>query len=216
MTNLERLTQEERSADARTLRRALNETRAQLDAIGDTIVDKFELMDGKIKAELSGDAIRSLAVMMAHWFEISGGINYVELGLHQCLEDGGNVFVFTVQKQDGKTPHQLKEDACAERDAAQARVEHLVAELEERAKFQALANAEILRIKVRAEVAEAERDRLREALEFLLATFQAHLHDEEKLVFPDKHPDGGHWDSIRQAQAALAPEQGQEEDNDGC
>lgn len=44
---------------------------------------------------------------------------------------------------------------------------------------------------------------LRQALEYVASSFYAYLHNRGKIEGEDGHPDGGYWDSIRMARAAL-------------
>lgn len=50
-----------------------------------------------------------IAEIARHWFELTGGINYVETKLI-AQQAGEPEFVFTMQRIDGKTPHELRED----------------------------------------------------------------------------------------------------------
>ena len=53
--------------------------------------------------------IGSIALAAAGFFHDEGGINYVEFGL-EGLPDTGPL-VITIQRKDGKTPHELRQEA---------------------------------------------------------------------------------------------------------
>lgn len=87
---------------------------------GQITLDEFHLLDEKGKTELSGNAVRRFGALLAHWFEEQGGTSYVEVELCRRIEDGGEHFLFTVQRVGFRTPHQLRAAAEADRDQARA------------------------------------------------------------------------------------------------
>lgn len=81
-----------------------------------------ELKDGVVKLAVHDTEATVLYIseVARQWFELIGGINYVETQLTSS-ESSEAEFVFTMQKRDGLTPHALRE-------AAEARVDELEAE----------------------------------------------------------------------------------------
>lgn len=67
-------------------------------------------LQGGFHASFEGGAARMLAESFAMQFRESGAVNYIEMTL--TAEDGLQLLV-TLQKRDGKTPHQLRAEAEA-------------------------------------------------------------------------------------------------------
>lgn len=80
------------------------------------------LRDGTLTLDLedSTEAVKILAMMMKQWFDLVGGINYVEVQLSTPGEE--TEWVFTLQRKAGQTPHELRSDA-------EARIAKLEAEI---------------------------------------------------------------------------------------
>lgn len=84
----------------------------------------LNIADGTIKVSFD-EGQGSVNVMMAtmkQWFEMVGGINYVEQAFRDAADESQE-FVFVMQRVEGITPHQA-------RLAAEARVAELELELE--------------------------------------------------------------------------------------
>src|SRR4051812_33765069 len=90
----------------------------QLADIMDPKIQSMRLEDGKFDMALGGPIVQNVALMMTEWFRESGAKNYVEMTLHARTEPFER-YQFYVQKQgDGaKTPHELRKEVEAERDA---------------------------------------------------------------------------------------------------
>ena len=84
--------------------------------------------------ELKSEAFKNLAEMAYSYAEACGMQNYVEatvkVGPLQA-KDGEERFFVTLQRMDGKTPHELKVEAERERDELRDQVEALTASLED-------------------------------------------------------------------------------------
>jgi hypothetical protein len=66
---------------------------------------------------LQGGAASLLAEMLAEQYKGSGAVNYLQLSFESRVTLPGEAFIVTVQRVAGKTPHQLRAEAEAERDA---------------------------------------------------------------------------------------------------
>lgn len=83
-----------------------------------------QLRNGELKltVEDATDSAKVVMAMMRQWFDMVGGVNYVEAGVTWPDEEGE--FVFILQRRAGETPHALREKA-------EARVAELEAKLAE-------------------------------------------------------------------------------------
>ncbi|WP_188262645.1 hypothetical protein [Azospirillum tabaci] len=76
--------------------------------------------------EASGRAVAIIAGHLAAWFREHHAENYTETAFEQVeISSDRQRYILTVQRGDGKSPHQLRQEAVAERDAAQARIARL-------------------------------------------------------------------------------------------
>jgi hypothetical protein len=74
-----------------------------------------------INATFEGDAIQLMLDALADQFAESGASNYIEMQFHSKA----GPFLFTLQRVDGKTPHQLLAEAEEERDALRAKIDSM-------------------------------------------------------------------------------------------
>jgi len=95
-------------------------------AVNDALRLKYaELRDGKATLTLEDmeTTVLYISEIARQWFDHVGGINYVETKLVTGDQDEPS-YVFTMQKADGKTAHELRHEA-------EARVAELEAEIAE-------------------------------------------------------------------------------------
>jgi hypothetical protein len=85
-------------------RERLAEKVAEFESIG---IRRVMVENGRADIALGGEAIAGLAEVMAEWYEQKGGPNYCEM----TFTGNGREYVLTMQRADGKTPHQLRLDA---------------------------------------------------------------------------------------------------------
>ena len=111
----------------KTLEAELAETRRAADATA-VYLERFDADTATL--ELKSDAFRLLAELAYSYGEACGMENYVEamvkVGPLQA-KDGKREFVVTLQRLDGKTPHELRAEAERERDALREQVKMLEA-----------------------------------------------------------------------------------------
>lgn len=107
---------------------AVRAERAALDARVKELTDlsvrdvNLSATDG-LRVALAAECVPQIAMLFAAHFRASGAENYVEMGLHDPVT--GEFFTVTVRKViGGKTPHQLREQAERERDAAKRALAH--------------------------------------------------------------------------------------------
>jgi len=92
-----------------TLERDMLKFREAIDAgFKDILVQEMYFNPGKFEGVLRHPVFFVFAVEMAETFYESGAENYLELGLHAGTK--GN-FLLTIQKQDKKTPAELRNEA---------------------------------------------------------------------------------------------------------
>lgn len=100
----------------------LAEAKRVAEAATEVYLKKFDADTATM--ELKSDAFKNLAEMAYSYAEACGMQNYVEatvrVGPLQA-KDGEELFFVTLQRMDGKTPHELKLDAERERDEARTR-----------------------------------------------------------------------------------------------
>lgn len=111
----------------------------QIADILDPKLTSMRLEDGKFDMALGGPIVQNVALMMTEWFRESGAKNYVEMTLHARTAPFER-YQFYVQKQgDGaKTPHELRKEVEAERDA----LKELVAKIDYALRKDSLADSE--------------------------------------------------------------------------
>lgn len=112
----------------RQLKAENNELNAKLTAAiaGELTVESIYLKDGKLKISLKS---KILPLIAQCFFELTEAAeNYVECSFYH--QPSGQVFLLTAQKAHGKSPHQLRIEAEAQRDEAIAKVAALEKELE--------------------------------------------------------------------------------------
>jgi hypothetical protein len=92
---------------------------------GDARVMQHRVEDGRVSVTLEESEATVLAISetVRLWFDVIGGINYVEMRLQDRNTDAE--FIYTVQSTAGKTPRALRLEAEAERDAALAELAQL-------------------------------------------------------------------------------------------
>ena len=86
----------------------------------ETILRDLSVRNGSINATFEGGAIQLMVEALATQFVESGAANYIEMQFHS---EATGPLLFTLQRVDGKTPHQLRAEAEQERDALRAEVE---------------------------------------------------------------------------------------------
>ena len=92
---------------------------------GQTLLTDLALRDGGLYAGIEGGAAGLLAAGFAEQFVEAGGVNYVEVSF---THPKTGPLVVTLQRTQGKTPHQLRVEAESERDQLRAEGERLKAE----------------------------------------------------------------------------------------
>lgn len=85
--------------------------------IDETFITDIAMTGGSLNAGLEGGAARLMAEMLAEQLEGSGAVNYLEANFVSKHIKPGERYVVTVQKRSGKTPHELRLAAEADRDA---------------------------------------------------------------------------------------------------
>ena len=76
--------------------------------------------NGFINAIFEGGAVQLMVDALVDQFLESGASNYIEMQFHS---EATGPLVVTLQRVNGKTPHQLRAEAEQERDALRAKVE---------------------------------------------------------------------------------------------
>lgn len=96
------------------------------------MLTRYEFNDGVVNVEIEDvqNIMLAISEMMMKWFTSFGGVNYVELKL--ANKDVEPEFVFTLQRREGKTPAEMRDEAEARAVTAEARVAELEAQLRER------------------------------------------------------------------------------------
>jgi hypothetical protein len=82
----------------------------------------LNVRDGGLDMALEGTSCRLFAESFASEFQRGGGVNYLECRFTSQEVMPGEAFVVTVQRVNGKTPHQLRADAESELAALRARI----------------------------------------------------------------------------------------------
>ncbi len=122
--------------DVRTLLDGLAETQRERDqalaAVGDqvaasTLLTGMAVRNGGVDVGFQGGAAQLMAELFAQEFKDGQGINYIEMRFTSQHAMPGESFLVTVQRLAGKTAHDLRLQAEAERDTLRARVAELEA-----------------------------------------------------------------------------------------
>jgi hypothetical protein len=104
------------------LRAEVERLTAALDAVKELDAPKLVRVlyeSERVEATMEGFACRVFSEMVSLYFSKAGGINYVEMTAEG--KETGPILV-TFQRTEGKTPHQLKKEAEAERDSLKATI----------------------------------------------------------------------------------------------
>jgi len=111
-----------RSRRERELEQAVESLQAVIEAMSNpkTLHLDYDEESHKALFELKADFVPLFIAWMAEWFREQGGINYVEV---EAFHPETGPLVFTMQRKDGKTPHELR---CE----AEAQIERLQDELD--------------------------------------------------------------------------------------
>ena len=72
------------------------------------LIETLSINQGEMTATIRSEAVQALANILAGWFDDHGGVNYVEV---QLTNKELGPLLMTVQRLDGKTPHQLRTEA---------------------------------------------------------------------------------------------------------
>ena len=93
-------------------------------ALAEKVTSEATLRDlsignGFINATFEEGAVQPILDALADQFVESGASNYIEMQLHS---KAALSLLFTLQRVDGKTPHQLRAEAENERDSLRAKV----------------------------------------------------------------------------------------------
>jgi len=113
--------------------RALERTIKGMEAVIDAMLNPkslhldYDQEKEQILVGLSATFVPLFVGWMAEWFTESGGMNYVEM--HVFHLDTGPL-VFTMQRCEGKTPHELRQEAEARVEQLQQAVDGLRRELD--------------------------------------------------------------------------------------
>ena len=83
----------------------------------ETTLRDLSVGNGSINATFEGGAVQLMVDALADQFVESGAPNYIEMQFHSKAT---GPLLFTLQRVDGKTPHQLRAEAEQERDALRA------------------------------------------------------------------------------------------------
>lgn len=107
---LERILHLFRSRRERELEEALDRAQAINQALSnpDTVRLDYDAEEHKALWEIKADFVPLFIGWMAEWFKEQGGINYVEV---QACHPRTGPLLFTMQRQEGKTPHELRCEA---------------------------------------------------------------------------------------------------------
>ncbi len=84
--------------------------------IDETFITGIAMTGGSLNAGLEGGAARLMAEMLAEQVEESGAVNYIEAHFASKHIKPGERYAVTIQKCSGKTPHELRLAAEADRD----------------------------------------------------------------------------------------------------
>lgn len=91
-------------------------------AVAATLLTEMSLNKGGLTLQLEGGMCQLMANTFAQQFREQGGVNYLEMGF--TANDGLRLIV-TMQKVNGKTPAQLRNEADQRAAQSQARAQHI-------------------------------------------------------------------------------------------
>ena len=102
-----------RSRRERELERAVENLRAVIEAMSNpkTFHLDYDEKSHKVLFELKADFVPLFIGWMAEWFWEQGGMNYVEV---EAFHPETGPLIFTMQRKQGKTPHELRCEAEAQ------------------------------------------------------------------------------------------------------
>ena len=85
----------------------------------ETVLRDLSIGNGSINASFEGGAVHLFVDSLANQFVESGAANYLEMRFHS---EATGPLLLTLQRVNGKTPHQLRTEAEKERDILRAKV----------------------------------------------------------------------------------------------
>ena len=85
----------------------------------ETVLRDLSVGNGSINASFEGGAVHLFVDSLANQFVESGAANYLEMQFHS---EATGPLLLTLQRVNGKTPHQLRTEAEKERDILRAKV----------------------------------------------------------------------------------------------
>lgn len=85
----------------------------------ETVLRALSVGNGSINASFEGGAVHLFVDSLANQFVESGAVNYLEMRFHS---EATGPLLLTLQRVNGKTPHQLRTEAEKERDILRAKV----------------------------------------------------------------------------------------------
>ena len=96
---------------------------AECERIKDPLLKDMRFEDGTLNLSLTGEILERMALIVGEHFVASGAKNYIEMQLHD-RKNFGVRYAISIQKcGDGaKTPHELKTEAIARAEQAEARL----------------------------------------------------------------------------------------------
>lgn len=114
----------------RELEQAVERLRAVIDAMSNPKTFHLDYDEESHKAlfEFKADFVPLFIGWMAAWFREQGGMNYVEV---EAFHPETGPLIFTMQRKQGKTPHELQLRAEAQSDRLQQEIDKMCHELEE-------------------------------------------------------------------------------------
>lgn len=116
---------------------------------GGTRILDIAIENGGLSLALEGGGVQLLAEILAKQYADSEAVNYLQLSFTSQHSAPGESFVVTVQRVAGKTAHELRAEAEADRDRLRAENEALRADAE---RYRALRSV------LRESMAEAQYD----------------------------------------------------------
>lgn len=88
-------------------------------ASGRVAIHELIVRNGKIDATFGGEMVQEIGLVFVDAYRKAGAVNYLEMTFHGKTEAGElERFTMTIQRVNGKTPHECRVEAERERDAA--------------------------------------------------------------------------------------------------
>lgn len=114
----------------RELEQAVENREAVIDAMSNprSVHVDYDQEQHKFLMSFKADFVPLFVGWMAEWFREQGGMNYVEV---EAFHPEAGPLVFTMQRKDGKTPHELRREAEATIARLQQDINNLRHELDE-------------------------------------------------------------------------------------